>query len=279
MVCRYQMTHFIYVSFIRTTIQFNLCAIFLLIHVMCFSFIVFSMSYTWNTDYDDYDGSTYVMPYNHFDDDNQRHHCNCIKVRNCLPIVAKLYRYSKPQRQTIIKELRTQACGFIGTDPMVCCTTTEDNGKTTEKPWVWDAVKHDAAYFKSPFSNHFDRRHNFIPFYPDIRTMKRNLFDFEDPNTFRNCPRRFSPHFPIPPHIQHAKPFHGKKWNPNRMPFDDDNAIDGSGSTGAHKSRPLNPVKFPADDATKMVNSEDCGASISSRLIGGDATIPGQFPW
>lgn len=244
-------------------------------------------TYAWNTDYDYDYGSTFVSPYNHFDYVDQRHHCNCIKLKSCSPIIAKLsarHPSKASYHQTIMKEIRKKACGFIGSDPMICCNKVYD--KTTESPWIWDKSNNDASHLKPTFASEYDRRHQFRTYRPDTSSAKRhNFFDFEDPHTFRNCPRIFSPQFQMPSHIGHAKSFHGVHSKPNNFPFDNENAIDGSDLATTHRpipSQSLKPIQFPTDDTIQPIdgmNPQECGLSINTRIIGGDPASPGQFPW
>lgn len=251
--------------------------LFILIHL-----IAVPASHSWNADFD-YDGSSYYTPHTHSDchDEPDQHHCNCIKLHNCLPIMAKLYAHpSKSYRQTVIKEIRKKACGFVGSDPLICCTSNQVIG-STEMPWIWNEWRPSKASGRPPFADNPDRRHPYgtVP-PPPKRTSstRRHFFDFEDPRTFRNCPRRLSSNFPMPPHIQHAKPLHGPHWRPGHFPADNENAIDDDNDWAyTHRPRPLYPNNIPTDPST--ANAQDCGASIRARIIGGEAAAPGQFPW
>lgn len=187
---------------------------------------------------------------------------------------------------------------------------------TSEKPWIWDVDSNKPKSTQSKQPNLYSRLNpdgvnwnNFNILRPkDVsssqkpfndkhsytrKTKKHYYFDFEDPrHPFRNCPPSFSPDFNIPPHFQHVKPiknFHVASNNgivANHNGYDS-NHVDNDNDfvfptlSNAPFDAPTFPsrvAKFPLDKLN-LVNRDNCGISINTRIIGGDNAVPGQFPW
>lgn len=235
--------------------------------------------------------------------------CNCIKLKECPSIVTKLSTAPKPLPQNLMKNIRKIACGYAGNDPLVCCPASEVKSRrdvTTERPWIWD-VKSEQ---KPTPNNLFNRLYadganwnpfNFLrfndfphPFYPKPFNDKRYLigkskkyhyFDFEDPNTFRNCPPSFSRDFEMPLNFQHVRPvknFH--TMHPPMNGVGDSRHIDNQPNLIFSTSNPFlhkhpNHPKFDPHDKRSLINSQNCGVTINPRIIGGSNAQMGQFPW
>lgn len=226
----------------------------------------------------------------------------------------RLHAAPKPLPTNLMKDIRKKACGFAGIDPLVCCPSADVLPRsfrevTTEKPWIWDTANGQTKPMKTKPTNLFNRLnvdangwgHPNIPSRPNAlnthqkpdknfftrKTKKYHFFDFEDPRTFRNCPPSFSPDFHIPPHFLHVKPIKNFHHVANEAHEFDSNSVDNeSGFVFPESSLPVGEVptfpsrvaKYPLEKLS-LINTDNCGISINSRIIGGDDALPGQFPW
>lgn len=241
--------------------------------------------------------------------DQQPSKCHCTKIRDCEPLMIAISEAPKPLSTDFIKDLRKKACGYAGSEPMVCCSNENrlrrnsfpwyGPATATERPWIWD-VNEDTP---SPpparessqhnrvdqmggkdwnFYNHFTtprspprRNRNNKRNYPKNSKKKPQLFDFEDPHTSKNCPPSFSDDFEMPAFFQPVQPSSG--YNPSgdietNMIF-----------TPSKDNIWLNAVAAAHGQESSgkagLVNSAHCGISVHTRIIGGDDAGPGQFPW
>lgn len=242
--------------------------------------------------------------------------CNCIKLKECSAIAFKLLdASSKSLPFDVMKDIQKRSCGFIGNEPFICCPPNDVSTRnfrevTSEKPWIWDVISNKPTKINQPnlYSrfepngmnwNNFNRPHSkrvqspSKPSKPSnnknffMRNIKKYYFDFEDPrHPFRNCPPSFSPDFRIPSHFQHVKPiknFHVTSNNglDSRNEVDNDNSIVFPGMSNTPSdvlTFPSRVAKLPLEKLA-LVNRENCGISINTRIIGGDNAAPGQFPW
>lgn len=241
-----------------------------------------------------------------------RSQCNCIKLKECTTLTLKIYTAPKPLSSNLMKDIRKKACGFAGSDPLVCCPSADILPRsfrevTTEKPWIWDVGNSQVKPPKAKQTNLFNRlsvdgqwdyRPNDVRVRPQKpnkntfsrKTKKYQFFDFEDPRTFRNCPPSFSPDFHIPPHFQHIKPFkneHHTPQNGHEPNSFDSNSVDNESNfifpntVNSPMDAPIFPsrvAKYPLEKLS-LINSVNCGISINTRIIGGEDAVPGQFPW
>lgn len=211
--------------------------------------------------------------------------CNCIKMRDCAPLMTKLVTAAQPLSTTFVKDLRKTSCGYAGIEPLVCCPyDTNSHGirrsATTEKPWIWDVL---------------DKRTNKHSKYygPKDSKKKHYFFEFEDPRTYRNCPPSFSPDFDMPHRFHNTSPV--RNYHPLRINVDGMSPSDISDIKGANEDIEPNLIfsnsneigtaivfptvsSIPAHKA-HLINPGHCGISINSRIIGAEDAGPGQFPW
>lgn len=267
-------------------------------------------AYSWNSDYY-YDDTPYYFDGDDHIDVNQfkfptyePSQCNCIKLKDCTSFALKIQLGPKPLSNNLMKDIRKKACGYAGIEPLVCCPSADILPRTfrettSEKPWIWDVavdqtkpakVKptnvfnrlNDDAHYQRPNDVHVPQKpsKNFHTYKP----KKYHYFEFEDPRTFRNCPPSFSPDFHLPPNFRHIKPFRNFHHIPAGY---DSNRLDGEHNfifphvptlTIDPPAFSSHAPKYPPNKLN-LINSENCGISINSRIIGGDDAIPGQFPW
>lgn len=213
----------------------------------------------------------------------------------------------KPLAADFMKDIRKKSCGFVGNDPLVCCPPANVLPRsfrevTTEKPWIWGISNGgpnsnnvfnrlnpngNTMHHRRPNDIHSPQKPSRNKNVYSRKNKKRPYFDFEDPRTFRNCPPSFSPDFHIPPHLLHVKPikdFHfigNNGFKPNAF---DHNSLD-NGPNFAFPNPAIEVTTFPSRAAhlrlkkLKLINQDNCGISINTRIIGGQAAAPGQFPW
>lgn len=225
--------------------------------------------------------------------------CNCIKMRDCPPLMTKLVTASLPLPMNLIKDLRKTSCGYAGIEPLVCCPSQVDafgfsRDVTTEKPWIWDVIDKRAAEPSEPSKAQWRPNKHTKYYGPKQSKKKHHFFEFEDPRTFRNCPPSFSPDFNMPHRFHNTAPV--RNFNPLRINVEGMSPSDISSIKGANEDIEPNLIfsnsndigstaivfptvsSIPAHKA-HLVNSKSCGISINSRIIGGEDAGPGQFPW
>ncbi|KAH8381645.1 hypothetical protein KR093_010235, partial [Drosophila rubida] len=238
--------------------------------------------------------------------------CHCIRIKDCLPFTRLLLQHNPEDRAAIFAMVHAAGCGFQELDPLVCCphheTLLHGNRIIRFAPpqdrWVWDVAT-------SPKPNRgFDR---FAAY-----EMERQLHDYRDFAAQRNCPQvideeldeqHFGVHYHY--HIDHDEQQPRSSATPRPPPNDRpivfpgdlrfDNSIEskaqgelmaaasqeeviresapGSGSGTASSEQPPASLTTPTPELAARLNAADCGSSLSTRILGGDATQPGQYPW
>lgn len=234
---------------------------------------------------DYYQNPRYFRRYNNREDDLFERPCQCIKLKYCQSFIDILSRTSTTNISPILaQKFRKASCGFRNAEPVVCCPITtsrfnrrnsnkRDQGTTTEEAWVWDVEKESSDSSKeggfggwgSPQNrfdpNNFHHNHHYYD-YDRKPGRRRNNFHphFEDPSTKKNCPPGFSREFDLPENITPITP-----------------SIDISRASSS--SSETTTTESPADSKLSLINSELCGISVNTRIIGGEDAGPGQFPW
>lgn len=288
------MSHRSRITSLLSTIQLFLILVF-------FSGFPVSSAHSWNRDYDyDYRNDDYAdwasfhyrnfpfgqpSPFNNFP---QIHigaasHCNCIRMRDCPPLMTKLVTASLPLPKSLVKDLRKTSCGYAGLDPLVCCPTVAVHSRdfgdaetpiatptTTEKPWIWGVMDEMAT-------KQYRRPTKRTKYYgPKESKKKHYYFEFEDPRTAKNCPPSFSNNFDMPHRFHNMA--HGRNVIPSRINPDDVGAPSSSNEINP------NAIVFPTASMmpggnTHLINAKNCGISVNARIVGGEDAGPGQFPW
>lgn len=227
--------------------------------------------------------------------------CQCIKLRNCAPFVEIVRRSSSSSAsQSLLESLRKKICGYDGSEVKVCCPSLDQRRRrdsfrsdvTTDEPWwVWDVETTTPPYHQINLNNRFGSPdesdfHNFLKphetefgdvdssfnqfHYNKRKTSKPHrkheiLFHFEDPKTNKNCPPAISNEFELPDGFKHVVPPIHIHLPPPIPPIFDQN------------TKVTNQMS--RIEKMKLINSEYCGISINTRIIGGEDAGPGQFPW
>lgn len=233
--------------------------------------------------------------------------CQCIKLRNCTPFV-EVIRRSSYTSGSLLEDLKNKICGYDGSEVKVCCPTYDQRRRrdsfrfipTTEEPWIWDVEETTtpSSHHHINLNNRFGATensdfHNFLQpektefgdvdssfnefhqHYYKQKTPKpfrkhEFLFHFEDPATNKNCPPAISNEFELPDDFKHVVP-----------------------PIAINIPLPLVPITTPQmaewnnngnqalrrEEKMKLVNTEYCGISVNTRIIGGEDAGPGQFPW
>ncbi|KAH8311469.1 hypothetical protein KR044_006493, partial [Drosophila immigrans] len=234
--------------------------------------------------------------------------CHCIRIKDCMPFTRLLLNHKLEDRAAIFGMVHAAGCGFQGLDPLACCPHHESllHGNRIirfappQDRWVWDVAS------SSKSRRGFDRFETY--------EMERHLHDYHDFAAQRNCPQsideeldeqQFGLHYHY--HIDHdeqqprslATPRPPPKDRPIVFPGDlrFDNSIESKaqGELMAAASQEQ-VVREPASGATSStpppaalttatpevaarLNAVDCGTSLSTRILGGEETQPGQYPW
>lgn len=188
-------------------------------------------------------------------------------------------------------QLQVIACNYIDGEMAVCCPTHSDLNENESrekrgremkrrhgegKKWIWDTEEitssEEARYVKPPTypSNQYTSYpiQGFLPYSKsNVKKGNRSPFiaNYEDPNSLKNCPPAFSAEFVLPEnHTFYKKPETATTPVP-RIP---------------EITTPAPPFVIP-DMETKMslINSESCGRTIGSRIMGGEDAGIGRFSW
>lgn len=220
--------------------------------------------------------------------------CNCIKMRDCAPLMTKLVTASLPLPMTLVKDLRRTSCGYAGIHPLVCCPfdmTVFRREVTTDKPWIWDVIDKRTTH---PTKAQWQRNKHTKHVGPKETKKKHHFFEFEDPRTFRNCPPSFSHDFDMPHRFRNTVPV--RVFNPLRINVDGMSPSDISNIRNVNEDIEPNLIFSSSNDISStaivfptvssvpahkahLINSQHCGISINTRIIGAEDAGPGQFPW
>ncbi|XP_055907970.1 phenoloxidase-activating factor 3-like [Eupeodes corollae] len=193
----------------------------------------------------------------------------------------------------IYDKIRKASCGFDDNHPLVCCPSSDENNYSPhefeeededEKPWIWDTTKlNNNKYFLEN-----SKKKKIIPKFnygfEEFPGYEQNLVDFEDPHTRKNCPPSFEDGFEDEININSRR----KQFKPIIDPhgYDSFDALYGYPAPSGFKFSKLDPTVEPPvtkrieiDYKSKQLNSEYCGLSVNTRIVGGKDSGPGQFPW
>lgn len=149
----------------------------------------------------------------------------------------------------------------------------------------WDTFAYSAGHQQhhhTYHTHHYDVPDNAIDEYHNEQHRRQPetslplsdawMFDFEDPQTARNCPTSISADVALPDHLKDeaALPPMSVPGRPAAtvLATGDDVAAPAVGQSDARPQPQL-----------MVVNGPNCGVSISTRIIGGEDAGPGQFPW
>lgn len=204
----------------------------------------------------------------------------------------------------MLEHLRSKICGYDGSEVKVCCPGYDQRRRrdsfrydaTTEEPWIWDVEETTtpSSYHPINLNNRFGSVensdfHNFLQptktefgdvdsAFNEFHHFKRKtpkpfrkheiLFHFEDPATYKNCPPAISNEFELPDDFKHIVPPVDRPLP--ALPFTPPQSPEWNNKDDQMLTR---------DDKMKLVNTEYCGISVNTRIIGGEDAGPGQFPW
>lgn len=186
-------------------------------------------------------------------------------------------------------------------------TTTEDSA------WVWDVEQREPQP-KTPFRG--DSGEDFYPIhsrYPSFGQRHHNhnhispgwgqkkgkhfYTHFEDPKSEKNCPPSFSIEFDLPNSIEPQPPRivndivlpPSPRYTPTTTPETPTTMIpDATETPTVTESMPVMPtistdamteLESRRTEKMKLINSDLCGISINTRIIGGEDAGVNQFPW
>lgn len=274
-------------------------------------------SLQWNYHYDSQQRPTPTYPSNtNFNNgrfssyfDTPASSCECIKLRNCAPFVEIIRRSSLTSR-SFLESLRNKMCGYEGSEVKVCCSGFDQRRRrdsfrydpTTEEPWIWDVEETTTtipSYHHFNLNNRFGSTensdfHNFLqpdktefgdvdssfnefhqPHYkrktPKPYRKHEILFHFEDPTTYKNCPPAISNEFELPDDFKHVvSPINTNVPLPV-IPVPTPQTEELWNNRGS--------LVLSREEKLKLVNTDYCGISVNTRIIGGEDAGPGQFPW
>lgn len=194
--------------------------------------------------------------------------------------------------------------------------------ENNEKPWIWDTEPNTHNSHETSIQNRFhhdskslynsqnnwelynsQNNWEFYNFHAPIihpndynfestdkrkfhqQPKKHYFFEFEDPKTFKNCPKSISGEFDLPHHFRYVKPINNT--HPLHIPNDDIGSTTMVATTTRVDTTVPEVVETttstepspPDVDKTKLINTELCGLSVNTRIVGGEDADPGQFPW
>ncbi|XP_055903965.1 uncharacterized protein LOC129939827 [Eupeodes corollae] len=219
--------------------------------------------------------------------------CECVKLRDCKTMITLAIKSQSSEKVYIYDKIRKASCGFDDNHPLVCCPSSDENNYSPhefeeededEKPWIWDTTKlNNNKYFLEN-----SKKKKIIPKFnygfEEFPGYEQNLVDFEDPHTRKNCPPSFEDGFEDEININSRR----KQFKPIIDPhgYDSFDALYGYPAPSGFKFSKLDPTVEPPvtkrieiDYKSKQLNSEYCGLSVNTRIVGGKDSGPGQFPW
>lgn len=231
--------------------------------------------------------------------------CHCIRIKDCVPFARLLLHHKLEERASVFSMIHSAGCGFQGLDPLACCPHHQVASSHTSRSlrfapterWVWGT---SSSSKRNPRLNfNFDR---FV-----AHETEMQLLDYRDFGAQRNCPQPIEEdyddhtfkfgsghhfHFHIDHDIETAEDELGPQPAdrpivfPGDLRFEHTASLTDQGELLADASQeqvmrdktPIaTPTVTPASPA--RMNPADCGISVNTRLLGGDAVVPGQFPW
>lgn len=228
--------------------------------------------------------------------------CRCIQLKYCLSFRELISKSTVPPSDEVVASIKSTHCGYSSNkEPLVCCPMLDPRSRrssffaTTEKPWVWD-VEENSHNQEVPnndynpengyenFHNSFEGYHNnrFHHHFPnphrnnDFREFRPH---YEDERTRKNCPPSFSKDFDVPETVVGVTPSPSIPVSPTTTPdMTPTPAVPPPEAPIAEGTPSENTVIDRAAKET-LINSNSCGISVNTRIIGGEDAGPGQFPW
>lgn len=225
---------------------------------------------------------------------NQQSDCNCIKLKFCSPVMEMARKmYSGFIADYINSQLQVIACNYIDGEMAVCCPknmlmgnpdSREKRGNTKhghehDKKWIWDTEdvtsseevnyqKHQQAP-RYPMNQYVSYPiQGFYPFSKaNLQMSKPFLANYEDENTFKNCPPAFSKEFTLPANHTFYKEAEVTTTPVSRVEIVTTPTPDVSDVTPEMQAK------------MSLINQESCGQSVGSRIIGGQDAGVGRFSW
>ncbi|XP_055541343.1 CLIP domain-containing serine protease B9 [Wyeomyia smithii] len=256
----------------------------------------------WKNQESDHGGTTLLDHYfvHHFDHEEPdsepapsfaRHssvsiNCRCVTLREC-PKILEMLRTPKSSYSSFNSKLKQLTCGFgMGREPSICCPLDDS--------WLTDEIESDSRssfgfadndnlkymhYSKNQFGYgkaEQEHKYNFIP-------------SFEDPKTLKNCPPVIYPTSAVTrANNPYVAPAVRKRTTTVRPRAVSSNARAGVLNTVVEAVTVVT-TEAPLIETTArlvatvppppIINDALCGLSVNTRIIGGEAEIPGQFPW
>ncbi|XP_055586951.1 CLIP domain-containing serine protease B9-like [Uranotaenia lowii] len=226
--------------------------------------------------------------------------CQCMKLRDC-PKILDMLRNPKASYSDFNSKLKRLTCEYGGARETTVCCPLDDS-------WLADDIQSNEDYnygdgqrLKEYSDNgnlkYMQNGYNKISKY---RNKNRFITSFEDPKTLKNCPPIIYPDEEytrpgkayVAPAIR-RRPYTTAK--PSTLPVPVvNNPRNGADSIVAepviaevtNQTPPASLIPEsstqrlpPTSFAPPLINDALCGLSVNTRIIGGEAEVPGQFPW
>lgn len=218
---------------------------------------------------------------------NHHSSCNCIKLKFCSPELEMTRRvYSGYISPYINSQLPVVACNYIDNEMAVCCPKphfNEDNESQEKRDqghhewkWVWDTEEVDSSeetFYPKHTPQHYPMRqyvaHPIKGFFPFSMTNLQNpkspfLASHEDPQSMKNCPLPLSAEFEL-----------SKNHSFYKEPENATTPVPRVEVVTTETPEPIPTVQT----TLRLVNTELCGKSVGSRIMGGEDAGVGRFSW